>query len=380
MRRVLRRPPKNELLGAADPRKIRVSDHFVLADFLGCYSVYTQGLVNRFQGDDLAFENVKALCNEVLEPLIDAYGPCSVSYGYISPEVSRRIVKYQDPDKPSHHRFDLGAAADVCFHKWVAGEFPTARDLALPPSAVGSPIALAHAIEYMELPYSRMITYSESPYLCLAVSAREVVAGEPRRAFYENRYTGKPRVKPDYRQYASDAAKNAALEDLQNRGLPHPWQGGGFPTYHGGGHEQYHHMRVSKYTMVSDWLFDLQSISNGAKNIPCLNYETVQDAFAAAGLVYDWMVDYCEAARFSIVGGYVSHVNPYFDPSNDWRTNRISLCLKPPANFHERLGKPSDFHAYLMLFGGEKGVEMDHDDDFLYVGIDVEEVLNWGKE
>lgn len=115
-----------------DPRYFRVSDHFVLSDFLGNHSVYSRGYANDFDFDapDVGkkLTNLSALC-EQLEVVVDRWGPLSVSYGYISPELSRRIVKYQDPDMPSHHRFDLGAAADVCVHDFVAGKYKTIGDL-----------------------------------------------------------------------------------------------------------------------------------------------------------------------------------------------------------------------------------------------------------
>jgi hypothetical protein len=322
------------MVTSTDPRLVRLSDNFLLSDFLGNHSVYSKGLANPFVFDGksaLKLDNIRCLCQEGLEPLMRQFGGLSVAYGYVSPELSRRIVTYMDPDKPSHHRWDLGAAADVCFHKWVTGDFPTLIDLYAPGSAIGSPIALAHAIDYLDIPYSRMITYSESPYICLALSAREFVADSPRKAFYENRFQGLAKAKPDYRQYATPQAKQRAFEALQTIGLEHPWQGAGYPTYHGGGFQQYQHMRVSRHTMVSDWLFDLQSISNGAKNVPCLNLANVQDAFAAAGIVYDWMIDILERPRLSIVEGYVSHTNPNSRDYNDWREPTISFHVATPG-------------------------------------------------
>jgi hypothetical protein len=329
-----------------NPTEVRLSKHFLLSDFLGCHSVYSKGYANPFDFDapdaEMKLENASALCEEALEPLLTEYGPLSVSYGYISPELSSRIVKYQDPGKPSHHRWDLGAAADICVHRWVEGGFQFIDDLFLPESVIGSPIGLAHAIDQLDVPYSRLITYSESPYVCLAVSARELIADDPRKAFYENRYQGVPKVKPDYRTYSTLKARNKAFELLQEKGLEHPWQGAGYPTHHGGGFRQYQHMRVSKYTMVSDWLFDLKSISKGAKNIPSLNLDSVQDAFAAAGMVYDWLIDATGVPRLSILSGYLSHTNPHLskahDANDDWRQGIIHFAVATPE------GGSFDFH------------------------------------
>lgn len=357
-----------------DPRRIRMSKHFVLSDFLGNHSVYSQGLPNLLDRSDPGIEvkigNAVTLCECALEPLLQEYGAMSISYGYISPEVSARIVKYQDPDKPSHHRWDLGAAVDVCMHNWVAGNFKTAGELYFPEDARSSPVALAHWINYADIPYSRLITYSESPYLCIAVSEREARMQAPRKAFYENRYTGVPKGKPDYRQYSTPKAKNDALDALQTHGLPVDWRGKGYPTYHGGGRQQYQHMRVSAYTMVSDWLFDLKSISEGHKNIPSLNLESVQDSFAAAGIVYDWILDHLGIPRASIIEGYVSHLNPSFDKNNDWRSefNRFKVMLPDGMDERETTDKLFDHPmADAVEFGWDNGA--------LVVHLDVESVL-----
>ena len=350
-----------------DPRTFRLSSHFVLSDFMGNHSIYAKGYANVFDrvDNDIRLENAVCLCQEGLEPLLEAFGPMSVSYGFISPEVSDKVVTYQNPRKPSHHLWDLGAACDFISHRWVAGEQQKAVDLYFPESARASPIALAHAIDYLGIPYSRLITYSESPYLCLAISAREFVADAPRKAFYENEFEGKPKAKPNYRTYATDSARQRALERLQQSGLKHPWQGGGWPSYHGGGFRQFQHTRVSKYTMLSDWLFDLQSISNGAKNIPSMQHEKVQDSFAAAGIVYDALLDAIGVPRMSIVAGYVSHQNPYFDKKNDWRADRISFCLNPPDTDTAMGLEPPDLD----------GVEYGTTDGFMRVYVDVETVL-----
>ncbi len=360
-----------------DPRKLWISNHFLLSDFLGNHSVYAKGYANPFQGTDKHLGNLGALCIHGLEPILESFGALGISYGYISPDLSAKIVKYQDPQKPSHHRFDLGAAADIIAHDWVTGEATTALDLYVPPTAVGSPIMLAHGIDYLDIPYSRLITYSESPYLCLALAAEEVSTNRPRKAFYENRYTGRAKAKPDYKTYSSPQARTRALELLQEHGLQHDWRGAGYPTYHGGGFNQYHHRRVSRYTMVSDWLFDLKSITNGAKNIPSLGIEEVQDAFAAAGLVYDWMVESWGVPRAPIVGGYVSHTNPYFDPENDWRTGYIQIEVAPPREGGHGAQSLDTRYAWLAIWN-KPGVEFyESVDGFILASIDVEAVLNW---
>lgn len=307
-----------------DPRDVWLSRNFRLSDFLGNHSVYAKGYANPYEGGQQHEDNARALCESALEPILERFGPVSLSYGYISPEFSRLTVKYQDPDKPSHHRWDLGAAADVCVHDWVEGrplpQGPTAAQLLMHEDTSTSPVALAHELDESGLPYSRLITYSESPFVCVAVSAAEVAQSRPRRAFYENRYQGVAKVKPEYLQMSNAGARRRNHNYLQDVGLEHPWRGAGHPTYHGGGFRQYQHIRVSRYTTILDWLFNMKSISEGVKNPPMLMDERVQDSFAAAGIVYDWLIGVLGVPRLSILSGYLARTHPDFLDHPDWHT------------------------------------------------------------
>ena len=147
------------------PTEVRLSDHFLLSDLMGCHSVYAKGYRNVFnhggviQADKL--REGRTLARKLLEPLVRR-SRLSVTYGYISPELSRKIVKYQDPDKPSYHRWDAGAACDVVLHNYLHTGLP--------------PICAACWIDE-NLPVSRTITYSESPCICVATRAEEVAKG-----------------------------------------------------------------------------------------------------------------------------------------------------------------------------------------------------------
>lgn len=341
----------------------RISDHFILADFLGNHTVYSKGVPNPFvMGDTgkLRRDNLTTLCECGLETILANWGPLSVSYGFICDALSKAIVKYQDPMKPSHHRFDLGAAADIIVHKWVQEK---------------SPVELAHAIDQYGLPYSRMITYSESPYICLALSDHEVSHASPRKAFYENRYTGKKGVKPQYLQYASPQAKEKARKELEANGLPVPWEGAGYPTYHGGGAQQYHHRRVSKYTMLSDWLMDLQSIATGGKNVPAITNAAVMDAFAAAGMVYDALIDTTEVDRLSIVSSYVSRLNPNHDSANDWYTPDISFVVAAPVKVSAKAYLNRIKAAGIPSVKCATGTAIDGTTTLIKITLNVDEVL-----
>lgn len=293
-----------------------LSPHFRLVDFIGNHSFYADGIDNipkdlPWDEDDIRVRNAQALCTEILEPLLERFGPISISYGHITPEFSRKRVTYMDPDVPSHHRWDKGAAADIIVHKYVQGlpHTPDMRQLFEDDNTRTSPASLAHSINDSGARYSRIISYSESPCLCVAVSAEELENGNPRRAFYENRYTGVPKAKPDYLSMSTPQARARASQFLQEHGLPHPWEGAGYPTYHGKRGRQYQHMRVSKYTTVLDWMQNINRIREASlfpweKRIPALHQGSVQDAFAAAGILYDAIIDREDLFRLSISAGY----------------------------------------------------------------------------
>ena len=311
---------------AVDPTTVRLSENFLLSDFLGNHSVYARGFQNLWEDPDGSkLREGQHLCDTLLEPIMAEYGPLSVSYGYISPALSKKIVTYQDPNAPSYHRWDKGAAADVCVHAWVEEK---------------APIYLAHEID-QKYGYSRMITYSESPFICVASQVSEGVSH--RRAFYENRYCGKKGAKPLYiRKSASAATRKKEAEALV---LAHPWEGVGYPTYHGYGVKQIQHHRVSKFSVASDFCYSHTAVSEGIANLPNLNKSLL--VFEAAGAVYDALLCALDVPRLSIVRGFESfRFNDY--PLFSWK-DHFALEVVPPSY----LTTSDIYDAVLSKRGGE---------------------------
>ena len=229
-----------------DPTKLRLSDSFLLSDFLGCTSVYKNGYRNVFTtgGQDYAMATQQGMrLANTLEKIQEELGSLSVCYGYISPELSKKIVKYQDPNKPSFHRWDLGAAADIRVH---CGNLP--------------PIYAAFQIDDV-MNYARMITYSESPWICVATSINK---NGNNNVLYENRYIGHRTPK------RITYSKNESIREQQKRDHSLPkevsWRGQGYPSYHGGGVRQYEHQYCSRSTTVLDFLYNNKRVRHGVKN------------------------------------------------------------------------------------------------------------------
>lgn len=320
----------------------RLSKHFLLSDFMGCHSVYVDGKQNILLPTHRSkLREAEYLCETLLEPLLEEYGPLSISYGYLSPELSRQIVKYQDPDKPSYHRWDAGAAADVCIH-------------AIADLADASPAIFAHcSIDDHEFPYSRMITYSESPYICLATKFSEK-NGEPRKAFYENRYCG-PGKKPLFIRKSAVPRIRHQQEQDAIVATANNWQGAGYPTYHGGGRLQVQHRRVSSFSMLSDFLYSQSAVDKGMR-LTDQDISRLMPAFETAGQIYDDLLSALDVPRLSVAVGYQTPDVAY-SRAYQWLDGHLAIELVPPegasmqdlvdaANAHERVS-----HAFETAYG-----------------------------
>ncbi len=255
-----------------DPTTYRLSDSFLLSDFMGCDSVYRFGYRNRITDsaeDAEKLEHGRFLA-ETIELLQEDFGPCLVCYGYISPQLSQRIVKYQDPHKPSYHRWEIGAAADLHFPEWTRHH---------------APIGLACEIDD-NYEYSRMITYSESEWVCFATNEHE---NPSREAFYENRYVSEQK-KPLFIRYSSkkDTRNEQKTDALV---LKDPWRGQGWPRYHGGGRRQYEHMSISDYSNVGSFLYSRDSVHNGIQNKPIEGFDTRYNVWNIAALNAGYVID-----------------------------------------------------------------------------------------
>lgn len=105
-------------------------------------------------------DSVKALVDEVLQPLRDAWGkPMKINSGYRCPELNR-IVGGVDS---SQHR--LGEAADV---------------------ACDTPLELARLARDLDLPYDQMIIYPSFVHF-----SHKLAKKQRKQILYNRRYTGK---------------------------------------------------------------------------------------------------------------------------------------------------------------------------------------------
>lgn len=239
-----------------NPLFTRMGDNFVLADFMYNDSVIRKGDANYmpdFRKNVRLSAHIYAM-SAFANTLVDNFGLCSISYGFISPEQSERRVKWKDPTAPSYHRWDDGCAADFIFHGYARN----------PNDWFSSTVYLSTLImEKMDV--SRMITYSESPYICLSTGTSPTKA--KRNAIYWNVYEGKERTKPAYYSLSKndiEKIKNGMNCDklIVAKALirKHASKGESYPTYHGGGVKQVQHIRLGSYLMLSDILRPIENV------------------------------------------------------------------------------------------------------------------------
>lgn len=297
-----------------DPTSIRLSDHFLLSDVMGCHSVYTLGYPNIFEDPDGSkLAEGRCLAENVLEPMV-RHSPLSVTYGYISLELARKIVTYQSPEKPSYHQWNDGAAVDIVVHRHVNQD--------------RAPILLAEWMD-RKFPMSRTITYAESEGICVATRLAEVEAGKPRRALYENRHIGMR--KPEYINYSANPKRRAeqlteAHAYTAKAGAG--WRGQGYPSYHGGGIRQLQHIRVGNYCLFSDFMFSVEAVTQGHVNALTPTPRNVAKV-RKVGEFYDALLETLGVRRLSIVRAYES---PRWseDPLHTWQ-HGWAIQVVPPV-------------------------------------------------
>jgi hypothetical protein len=162
----------------------------------------------------------RQLCENLMEPLIQMFGPCSLATG----------LCFSGPGPHQWLRRE-GVAVDAAFHDWVN------QDLA--------PIKLVEEIVKSELPFERLITYAGSEFICMAWKK------PPRYALYENiRVPGSP--KPTFNQMSRHPGEYAKM----SRNFPErpDWRRGPNEViYHSRRSLRAHHVRCSQYFTLLDF-------------------------------------------------------------------------------------------------------------------------------
>lgn len=220
---------------------IRLSPHFTLMDFLHARTLYTSGM--ELSPDDFDGTVIQAgveLCNRLLEPMVEKYGPLSFSSGYIPRALLTR-------DGPHSWRYHDGAAADIVVHDWVNDN--------------KAPIHLIQDLTERRVPFERMISYAGSEFICASVRDRN-----ERGVIYENvRVAGAD--KPIFKQWRRMGESRPI--DVPQR--PDWRREHGEGIYHSRRELCAQHIRVGRYFTFLDFCRDEVAMAEGSNWVPPMN-------------------------------------------------------------------------------------------------------------
>lgn len=389
---------------AIDPTRVEHAG-LLLSEFVGNQSVYYNGMPNPVQSDVwtrgspviLHWESLAQMLTEI-RAMINAETEekaFSISYGWIHPRLSERIVSWKPGHEPSYHRWDMGAACDINFHAitYVPYHYGVAEleshGARCSPLAIARTVNTTTATSLRPRALDRTLTYSESPYLCFGTA----VAGSPGLGkWYENRFEGTRNVKPRFITYRGGRGGPGTASV---RSLEVDWRGGGWPSHHGGGKRQYHHIRTSLYTVMSDWLYDRDRVHFGQANrmpMSTRRYDRLKHAMHRAGAVFDVIQSVCTRHVAIVQGVKIDKRTSNWEENDNWSftvaaplvegeefyrqlvdevlpSYRESLgietvLLKHPRSYLTPEGRPAGIMQTLVEITGGSNCERHYDFDF----------------
>lgn len=314
-----------------DPRTYFMSDYITLSDLVGCDSVYRYGIPNPvYESDTPKLQEGHHLA-EVVERHTQNSG-FSITYGYISPGLSRSIVRYQSPDKPSYHRWDFGAAMDLILYDLDMFSPRNTSGCVMPWDRTDwykqvrmQPIRQLRRLYNQGMRWSRAITYAESQIFCIA-TRRSESPEHARMATYENRWRPGLR-KPHHIKHSPNS-----LTEMTNDEEP-GWRGKGWPSYHGGGRRQYEHIPTGLMNVLSDFLYDAILVDKGGANRPPIgkrNYDRFIYNVMAASLFYEKLV--YELGRLPIIAAYVNPAARHTQIDRSFDSHWVLDIAVPPES------------------------------------------------
>lgn len=226
---------------------IRLSENFILLDFMYDYDMYMyrHPLDLDEVWDDETQEVAEDLCQNLLEPCIERYGPCSIA-GAFWPELVRTRGGHFQPG-PHEWNAQNGCAADVFWHE------PLARGRA--------PIHIAEDLDkHTDIDYNRLITYAGSEGICMSRCIKF-----NRHALHENRRI--PGASHKYINHGDYRKKNTRKNTAITPTRTDTWRRGYKETpMHKPMRAQ--HIRTGKYFVLLDFCRNVLAIKHGVCTVP----------------------------------------------------------------------------------------------------------------
>jgi hypothetical protein len=265
----------------------RLSKHFILLDFLAGHTLYTSGRpLHRKEIDRVHIDAGVRLCENLLEPITERFGPISIANGFIPNDLLSR---------PGPHQWlpAYGAAADIAVHNWV--------------NVNRAPIHFVEELMVHNWSFDRFISYAGSEFLCMSTGRQPA----DRSKIYENiRVPGeeKPRFVNWYR------GGRALRQSLNIPQRPHWRRMEDEPVYHTMRKIRAQHIRVGRYFTFLDFCRNERAIAKGSCWVPPLTAQS-QPIIQMARCMAE-ILDPVAAAvgRVSVVRGVLSNAYAMREP------------------------------------------------------------------
>ena len=238
----------------------RMSDRFLLLDFLYGHGTYTNvrdtiDLSMRLNEEHL--REGKQLCSNLLEPIVESYGPISVGEG-----LRMKGVKKETSDTPHEWTRSSGAAADIVAHSWV--------------NDGKAPINFLRDLSKRGIHYHRAISYAGSEYCCVAFKS-----SERDYRLSENRLVSGEKIQ-GFRSEGFDKWKRRGGDCPLQR---EHWRRKPYKNHHHRGEVRPWHVRVSSHFVLHDFFRNREMFSRGIPTVPALNERTAKSEIKVARMM-----------------------------------------------------------------------------------------------
>ncbi len=154
---------------------VRLSKNFILRDFLYSTECAALGLSNYPEDVDQVIRSGKALCELLLEPILDHFGRFAITFGFQCRKAVERQMparqRAENPRSSSPHQWDRGTFGDAVYAR-----------VDILPFCVEDGLVTKHEFGQwlmMNLDIDLLMTWKRSNVFCISISPK------PRRVWFE---------------------------------------------------------------------------------------------------------------------------------------------------------------------------------------------------
>ena len=128
----------------------RASQHFTYRDLCDCGETWRKSQVENLPLQAATFGSMRRLCTEILDLIVDEFGPLQLSYGFSSPALTRLVSHRIAPRLDQHAGHELNRAGNL-----ICARLGQAVDLDIPRR---SSLEVARFIA-AQTPFDRLYVY-----------------------------------------------------------------------------------------------------------------------------------------------------------------------------------------------------------------------------